>query len=82
MITEDFCDVGDSPSYSCHHCRPDGPVPPTVVERTAAIVRRIERREALTTITPVIPTPMDFADWAESVTSRPDDNGKLERGNA
>lgn len=74
-MSDTFCDYGDTESFSCPHCRPAGPVPPTTVERAAAIVKRIERREALTIEKPLIVTDMDFHDWAESVSDRPTNNG-------
>lgn len=79
-ITEDFCDVGDTVSYSCIHCHPNGLPTPSIEERTVALLKRIERGEARTTITPTKTTPMDFAAWAESVTTRTTHDGD-QRGN-
>jgi hypothetical protein len=81
MSTE-LCDYSLLAPSSCEHCHPEGPSTPTTEERAAAIVERIERGEARTTITETTPTPMDFAGWAESVTTRPNQNGTTTgRGN-
>lgn len=64
------CDWSDLPVHECAHCQPAGPHKPTPAERTDAIVTRLERGEARTTLTTTVPTRLELDAWVDDMTTK------------